>query len=146
MATTNFGSAIKTGSGLGQGSDAGFAVLSQNQEVNFVTQAGGGNDNVDFYFDLPAGSQIQNIVVDTLTAWNSVTSAGMVFGTSAGGTQYMSSVDVKSNGREAPTFTAAQLTAMADISTNTRVYGRVAQSGNTSAGKALVTVVYVQKN
>lgn len=146
MSTTNFGSAIKTGTNLGTGSDAGFVVLSQTVLMNFTAEAGGGNDNVDASLTLPPSSQIINIIPDTLTAWDSVTSATFTAGSAAGGSQYVSGVDVKSDGREAPTFTAAQLAAMDDIGTNTTVHFRVAQAGNTSAGQLRATVLYVQTN
>ena len=126
-----------------RGDSVGNVVLSQTQLVNFVAEAGAGSDNVDFTFKLPAGAQILEYYVDTLTAWDSVTSAGLTLGSAAGGTEYMTSVDVKSNGREAATKTAAQLAAMDDIGANTVVYGRVAQVGNTTAGQARVTLVYV---
>lgn len=145
MPTTNFGSAIKTGTGLGDGADAGFSVLSQSVTIDFVAESGGGNDNVDAYLDLPPGSQIHSINLDTTTAWDSVTSAGVTVGSTAGGTQYASSSDVKSAGREAPTLSGAQLLAMSDIGNNTRVHFRVAQSGNTTAGKLIATLIYSQK-
>lgn len=146
MSTTNFGSAIKTGTGLGSGSDAGFVVLSQAVTIDFVLEAAAGSDNVDAFIDLPPGSQIHDFNVDVLTAWNSVTSAGLTVGNTAGGTQYVVSQNAKTAGRAALAPTAAQLLAMSDITTNTRVYIRVAQAGNTSAGKAVVTAIYSQKN
>lgn len=146
MSTTNFGSAIRTGTGLGSGSDAGLVVLRQTVVMDFITEVGAGSDNVDASLVLPANSQIVDIIPDTLTAWNSVTSATFTAGSAAGGSQYVSGVDVKSDGREAPTFTAAQLAAMDDIGTNTTVHFRVAQVGNTSAGQLRATVLYVQTN
>ncbi len=138
-----FQGAIKSGDGASEvATGVGTAVMTQTQLVNFTAEAGGGSDNVDFTFVLPKSAQIMEYYVDTLTAWNSVTSAGLTLGSTAGGTEYMTSVDVKSDGREAATKTAAQLAAMDDIGTNTTVYGRVAQVGNTSAGQARVTLVY----
>lgn len=144
MSTTNFGSAIKTGTGIGQGADAGFVVLRQTVVMDFTLESGGGSDNVDASLTLPPSSQIVDIIPDTLTAWDSVTSATFSAGSAAGGTQYAGSVDVKSAGREAPAFSAAQLAAMDDIGTNTTVHFRVAQVGNTSAGQLRATVLYVQ--
>ena len=145
MSTSNFGSAIKTGTGLGNGPDSGFVVLSQAAVVNFVLEAAAGSDNVDVYLDLPPGSQIHQINVDITVAWNSVTSASLTVGNAAGGAQYVTAADAKTGGRVAQTPTIAQLLAMSDITTNTRVYIRVAQAGNTSAGQAVVTAVYSQK-
>lgn len=145
MGITNYGSAIRTGSGLGNGDDSGFVVLSKSVVVDHVVEAGAGSDNVDVVIKLPPGSQIIELYVDTLTAWNSVTSAGLTVGSTAGGAEYCSSVDVKSAGREVASYTAAQLAALDDIGANTSVYVRVAQVGNTSAGQARVTVLYSQK-
>lgn len=146
MPTSNFGSAIKTGTGIGQGADAGLVVLRQTLVMNFTLESGGGNDNVDASMVLPPNSQIVDIIPDTLVAWDSVTSATLTAGSAAGGSQYAGAVDVKSDGREAPVFTAAQLAAMDDIGSNTTVWFRVAQVGNTSAGQVRVTVLYVQTN
>lgn len=123
----------------------GHCVVAQTVLINHVVEAGGGSDDVDTTMTLPANSQIIAFYTDTLVAWNSVTSAGLTIGSTAGGAEYNASVDVKSNGREAPTLTAAQLAAMDDIGTNTTVHIRVAQVGNTSAGQARVTCLYAPK-
>lgn len=141
--------ALKSGdypSELPSGVGVGTAVFSQTVVLNFTAEAGGGSDNVDATLTLPVGAQIMAFYTDTLTAWDSGTSAGLTIGSTAGGTEYNSSVDVKSAGREAPTLTAAQLAAMDGIGTSTTVYIRVAQVGNTSAGQARVTVLYTGGN
>lgn len=123
----------------------GYGVLAQTVLIDFVAEAAAGSDDVDATLTLPANAQILAFYTDTLTAWDSVTSAGLTIGSAAGGTQYNTSVDVKSAGREAPTLTAAQLAAMDDIGTNTTVRIRVAQVGNTTAGQARVTCLYAMK-
>lgn len=123
----------------------GYGVVAQTVLIDFVAEAAAGSDNVDATLTLPANAQILAFYTDTLVAWDSVTSAGLTIGSAAGGTQYNTSVDVKSNGREAPTLTAAQLAAMDDIGTNTTVHIRVAQVGNTTAGQARVTCLYAPK-
>jgi hypothetical protein len=123
----------------------GYGVLAQTVLINFTAEAGGGSDNVDSTLTLPANAQILVFYTDTLTAWDSVTSAGLTVGNTAGGTEYCASVDVKSAGREAPTLTDAQLAAMDDIGSNTTVHIRVAQVGNTTAGQARVTCLYAMK-
>lgn len=138
--------ALKSGITPSEYLNTGYAVFTQTVLIDFVAEAGGGDDNVDATLVLPAGSQILEFKIDTLTAWDSVTSAGLTIGSAAGGTQYASSSDVKSAGREAPTLTGAQLAAMDDIGSNTTVHIRVAQSGNTTTGQARVTVVYVPKS
>lgn len=118
----------------------GRVVLSQTALINFSAT---GTTNVDATFTLPASSQIVNFFVDTLTAWDSATSASLTIGSTAGGTEYFTGVDVKTNGRETASNSAAQLAAMDDIGTNTTVYVRVAQTGATTAGQARVTLEYV---
>lgn len=143
--STYFEGAVKQGTTPSEYTNVGYAVFSQSVLIDHVVEAAAGSDNVDATVVLPAGSQILQVFTDTLTAWNSVTSAGLAVGSAAGGTEYATSVDVKTDGREAPTLSAAQLAAMDDIGTNTTVHVRVAQVGNTSAGQARVTVLYVPK-
>lgn len=120
----------------------GLAVLSQTAVLNQ-----NGANNVSATFKLPKHAQILQIFEDTTTAWNSASSAGLTVGTAALGTQYASSVDVKTNAspRAAWAPTTAQLAAMADIGTNQNVVATVAVSGATSAGSTRVTITYVQK-
>ena len=144
--STYFEGAVKQGTTPSEYLNVGYAVFTQSVLIDHVVEAAAGSDNVDATVVLPAGSQILQVFTDTLAAWNSVTSAGLTIGSAAGGTEYASSVDVKSAGREAPTLSDAQLAAMDDIGTNTTVHIRVAQVGNTSAGQARVTVLYVPKS
>jgi metal-dependent HD superfamily phosphatase/phosphodiesterase len=102
---------------------------------------------------IPVGSKLINIVVDVLTAFNSATSAVLSVGITAGGTEYASGVDVKTaTGRITPTFTAAQLAAMSNVSvlgvaapTPAPVVVTVTPTGATSAGYVRVTLVYAQQ-
>ena len=140
--STYFQGAIKSGdrpSELPSGVGVGTANFSQTALVNFSAT---GTVNVDSTFTLPKGAQILNFLVDTLTAWDSGTSAGLTIGSTAGGTDYFTSVDVKSAGRETASNSNAQLAAFDDIGTNTTVYVRVAQVGATTAGQARVTIQY----
>lgn len=134
---------LEVGTGPGtESTGKGTVVLTQTTLLNFTAESGGGSDNVDATVVLPLRAQILAIYVDTLTAWDSVTSAGLTIGTTAGGTEILSSSDVKSNGRETTAPSAAQLAVWDDISTTTTMYIRVAQVGNTTAGQARVTFVY----
>jgi len=102
---------------------------------------------------IPAGSIITDVHVDVLTAFNSVTSATLSIGLTAGGTEYVSGVNVKAaTGRIAPTFTAAQLAAMDGVTvlgvaaaTTAPVVVTVTPVGATSAGYVFVTIFYVQQ-
>jgi hypothetical protein len=148
MAQTYFGSTLRSGSGtLTDTTDGGFVVLSQTTTV--TTAAAGTATSATI--TLPASSQIINFFVDMTV--NEVVGAGtattipMTIGTAAAGTQYVSSTDVFAGGRIALTFTAAQLSAMADIGTNQSVVITLDPNGTivTTQGVIRLTVVYAQK-
>lgn len=121
-----------------RGDSVGNVVLSQTALLNFdatLVQT--------VSFKVPEGAQLVAFFADTLTAFNSLTSATLSIGSAAAGTQYASGVDVKTDGREAPTLTAAQLAAMDDVGTNTTVYATVTSVGQPTAGQVRITVQYV---
>ena len=148
MAQTYFGSTLRSGSGtLTDTTDGGFVVLSQTTTV--TTAAAGTATSATI--TLPASSQIIDFVVDMTV--NEVVGAGtattipMTIGTAAAGTQYVSSTDVFAGGRIALTFTAAQLSAMADIGTRQSVVITLDPNGTivSTQGVVRLTVVYAQK-
>lgn len=121
-----------------RGDSVGNVVLSQTALLNFdatLVQT--------VSIKVPEGAQLVAFFADTLTAFNSLTSATLSIGSAAAGTQYASGVDVKTDGREAPTLTAAQLAAMDDVGTNTTVYATVTSVGQPTAGQVRITVQYV---
>ena len=148
MAQTYFGSTLRAGSGtLTDTVDGGFVVMSQTTTV--TTAAAGTATSATI--TLPASSQIIDLIADMTV--NEVVGAGtattipMTIGTAAAGTQYVSSTDVFAGGRIALTFTAAQLSAMADIGSNTSVVVTLDPNGTivTTQGVIRLTVVYAQK-
>lgn len=121
--------------------NTGYAMLSQ---TSTFTQ--NSTTAVDVTFYLPANAQIVSILNDVFVAYDSATSATISAGISTGATTYMSGVDAKTAaGRIAPTYTAAQLTAMANITTNTTLVVTITVVGATTAGNGRVTVNYIQK-
>ena len=148
MAQTYFGSTLRAGSGtLTDTTDGGFVVMSQTTTV--TTAAAGTATSATI--TLPASSQIisffADMTVDEVVGGGTATTIPMTIGTAAAGTQYVSSTDVFAGGRIALTFTAAQLTAMSDISTNTSVVVTLDPNGTivTTQGVIRLTVVYAQK-
>ena len=148
MAQTYFGSTLRAGSGtLTDTVDGGFVVMMQTNTV--TTAAAGTATSVTEV--LPAGSQIINIFIDTMVdeavGGGTATAIAATVGTAAAGTQYVSSTDVFAGGRFSPTFTTAQLAAMADIGTNINVVLTVDPNGtiSTTQGVYRLTVVYAQK-
>jgi hypothetical protein len=148
MAQTYIGSTLRTGSGtLTDTTDGGFVVVSQTTTV--TTAAAGTATSATL--TLPASAQIIDFYVDVVqnevVGGGTATAIAMTIGTAAAGTQYVSSTDVIAGGRIALTFTAAQLAAMADISTNQSVVITLDPDGTISTTQAIVrlTVVYAQK-
>jgi hypothetical protein len=148
MAQTYFGSTLRAGSGtLTDTVDGGFVVMSQTTTV--TTAAAGTATSATI--TLPASSQIiqflADMTVDEVVGAGTATTIPMTIGTAAAGTQYVSSTDVFAGGRIALTFTAAQLSAMADIGSNTSVVVTLDPNGTivTTQGVIRLTVVYAQK-
>ena len=148
MAQTYFGSTLRAGSGtLTDTVDGGFVVMSQTTTV--TTAAAGTATSATI--TLPASSQIisffADMTVNEVVGAGTATTIPMTIGTAAAGTQYVSSTDVFAGGRIALTFTAAQLSAMADIGSNTSVVVTLDPNGTivTTQGVIRLTVVYAQK-
>jgi hypothetical protein len=148
MSQTYFGSTLRTGSGtLTDTTDGGFVVVSQTTTV--TTAAAGTATSATL--TLPASSQIisffADMTVNEVVGAGTATAIAMTVGTAAAGTQYVSSTDVFAGGRAALTFTAAQLTAMSDIGSNTSVVVTLDPNGTivTTQGVIRLTVVYAQK-
>ncbi len=148
MAQTYIGSTLRTGSGtLTDSTDGGYVVVSQTTTVTTVAAGTAVSSSVT----LPASSQIIQFfidqVVNEVVGGGTATAINATIGTAAAGTQYLSATDVIGGGRAALTFTAAQLLAMSDISTNTGVYFTIAPNGtiSTTQGVYRLTVVYAQK-
>ena len=144
---TYFGSTLVAGSALTEATNGGYATLMQT--ISLTSTADG--LAVSGSISIPAGSQIVDFFVDTLTApvagAGTATTAPITIGTAAAGTQYLSATDCFTAGRTALAFTAAQLTAMSNVSTNTSVFATVDPNGTivTTQGVWLVTVVYAMK-
>lgn len=147
LSHTYFGSTLVAGSALTEETNGGYVVLSQT--ISLTTVAAG--TAVSGSIAIPSGAQIISFEVDTLTApvagGGTATTAPITIGTAAAGTQYLSATDCIAAGRTALTFTAAQLTAMSNVGTNTSVYATVDPNGtiSTTQGVFQVTVVYAMK-
>jgi hypothetical protein len=142
MSQTTWSGPLQSGdkpAGAPGGPNIGQVFLSQTFVVNYdatLVQTGS--------IIMPANSQIVEIYADVLTAYNSATSATLTVGSAAAGTQYVTSVNAKTGGRNTTTHTAAQCAAMANIGTNTTLYGTVTSVGQPTAGQVRVTIQYVQ--
>lgn len=150
MAATHFSGPVVAGdlqTGETNGPNQGLVVLSQSTSITQNSTTA-----VSSTLYIPAGSRIVDFNIDVLTAYNSATSATLTIGTAAAGTQYVGSIDAKTAGRAAITYSAAQLAAMngvttvgAAAATTAPVVVTVTPVGATSAGYVVVTVLYVQQ-
>lgn len=148
MAQTYIGSTLRTGSDtLSDTTDGGFVVVSQTTSVTTVAAG----TAVSATITIPASSQIIDLIIDCTTlpvvGGGTATTVPITIGTAAAGTQYLSATDCISGGRAALTFTAAQLTAMSSVGSNTSVVITVDPNGtvSTTQGVYRLTVVYAQK-
>ena len=142
MGQSTWSGPIKSGTTReGATPNVGFAHLAQT-----ATYTQNSTTAVDVTFYLPANTQITSFNIDSFVAYDSITSATLSAGTASGGTTYVSGVNMKATaGRLTPTYTGAQLTAMANITTNTTVVVTITVVGATTAGNGRITLNYVQK-
>lgn len=142
MSQTTWSGPLASGdrnAGESGGPNIGLVTLSQTALINFDATL-----VQNATFNIPASSQIVDFYVDVLTAYDSATSATLSAGTASGGTQYLSGVSVKTAARRPNGFSAAQLAAMDDVSTNRAVVATVTSVGQPTAGQVRVTMLYVQ--
>lgn len=149
MARTAFRGPIASGTIANSEKSDGTFASDGNQGLVLLTQTGTVDRNAtltsDLTFTLPKNSQIVNFFVDTVTAYDSATSATLSIGTSSGDTTYASGLNAKTAGRLTYTPSAAQAGAIADIgTTNLKVWATVTSVGQPTVGSVRVTVAYVQ--
>jgi hypothetical protein len=96
-------------------------------------------------FSLPANSTIIDIIIDQSVVTTGGTAINATAGISAAGVEYMPLVDLKTAVRLRPTFVAANLIAMQNITTNTTFYFQIVPTATAvTAGIITVTVLYTQ--
>ena len=135
---------VRDGSVAG-GRNTGLVVLSQSYDFGDMTGDVVGNEDV-LIGNLPKGSQIVDIFVDQVVAAATGTTTISV-GSASGGAQLMAAVATTAGGRFRGTATAAtQLAWQTSTTADTTVYVRSATGTATlTAGRAIVTVLYVQR-
>ena len=142
MAQTTWSGPLASGdrnAGESGGPNIGLVTLAQTALINFDATL-----VQNATFNIPASSQIVDFFVDVLTQYDSATSATLSAGTTSGGTQYLSAINVKTAARRPNAFSAAQLAAMDDVGTNRTVVATVTSVGQPTAGQVRVTMLYVQ--
>lgn len=121
---------------IGNRGDEGAVVLEKR-----ATHTQNSTTAVDTTITIPSGAVIIDVFFDVHTAWNSAVSATGSIGIASAGTEYGGSVDLKTATRGRPTFTVAQLAAMAAPASTDVVFTSTI-SGATSAGFAHCVVIY----
>lgn len=148
MSSVTFSGPIRAGTvregTLAAGMNIGLTTLSQSYDTGNLTGAVVGN--VDTRIGtLPANAQIVDIVVDQVVASATGTTTVSV-GATSGGAELMAAVVTTAGGRFRGTATAATQLAWQTASTDTPLYLRNATgTGTLTAGRFVVTVLYVQK-
>lgn len=146
--STFFTGPLLTGPGIEENSPATGTVL-EVQTTTVTTAADGSATSSTL--TLPANAQIVDYFVDTMVTpvvgGGSATTVPVTVGTAAAGTQYMSSTNMVTGGRAAPTLTTAQLAAMANIGTSTSMVITADPNGtvSTTQGVYRLTAVYRQR-
>lgn len=146
MGFTTFSGPVRAGTiREGTSRNTGLVTLAQSYDSGDLTGVGTGNVDVTA-FNIPAGSQIIDIVVDQVVAAGTGTTTVSV-GTTSGGAQLMAAVATTAGGRFRGTATAAtQLAWQLSTTADTTVYIRNVVGGATlTAGRFIVTVVYIQR-
>jgi hypothetical protein len=145
MGQSLFSGPIKSGTVKDNGGvNVGTVVLSQSYDTGDLTGTGTGNVDVQIG-TLPAGAQVVDIVVDQVAAATGGTTTVSV-GTASGGGQLMAGVATTAGGRFRGTATAATQLAWQIGAADQAVWVRNAVASATlTAGRFIVTVLYVQK-
>lgn len=145
MGTTTFSGPIRSGTVReGASANLGLAVLSLSYDSGDLTGDAIGNYDVKVG-TLPAGAQIVDIAVDQVVAAATGTTTVSV-GTASGGAQLAAAVDSSAGGRFRGTATAATQLAWQIGTADQAVYVRLTVgTGTLTAGRFVVTVMYVQK-
>lgn len=123
-------------------SDAGSVVVTQTRTLGF-----NGSTAVDGTFILPRNSQIIDIQVLVTTVFNSAGSNTLSIGWASGGTQLLTSLDVKTAAGRIPLtathVTGTQAANWISIGANTTIVATQTPAGGAaSAGSVTVTISY----
>lgn len=150
MPFTNFSGPLSVGpqqftTFAGTSPNIGYPILQQpftNAVAVSTTTTAAVTNN--YQVNLPQSAQISNFQIDVVTAWDSNTSATLKIGTTSGGTDFVSSIDLKTQtGRISLSPTTAQLNLWKNIGTNTAIVATVVSTGTATTGTAYIQVHYV---
>jgi hypothetical protein len=147
MTYSTFSGPIRSGTVReGAGRNTGLVVLTQAYDTGDLTGTVVGTVDVNSGITLPQGAQILNILIDQVVASTAGTTTVSV-GNASGGAQLSAAVATTAGGRFTGTTTAAtQLAWQTSTTADTTVWIRnVTATATLTAGRFIVTVVYVQR-
>lgn len=148
MSFSSFSGPIRSGTvkdaTIAGGRNTGLVVLTQSIDTGVVTAGVG---NVDFRLGtLPRGAQIANILIDQVVVPGGTSTSTISVGSTSGGAELSAAVVTTAGGRFTGTTTAAtQLAWQTSTAADTPVFVRYAVGVAAGVGRAVVTVVYVQR-
>ena len=145
MSFSTFSGPVRSGTVReGAGRNTGVVVLTQSLDTGVVTAGVG---NVDTSLGrLPQGAQIVNILVDQVVVPGGTSTSTISVGSTSGGAELMAAVVTTAGGRFTGTATATtQLAWQTSTTADTPVFVRYAVGTAAGVGRAIVTVVYVQR-
>lgn len=145
MAFTTFSGPVRSGTiREGAGRNTGLVLLAQSYDTGVVTAGAG---NVDAQLGtLPQGAQIVNILIDQVVVPGGSSTSTISVGNTSGGAQLSAAVATTAGGRFTGTTTAAtQLAWQTSTTADTPVWVRYTVGVAAGAGRAIITVVYVQR-
>ena len=123
-----------TGTTPGLVDNTGVVILAQSAPLSLTSSV---------VAVLPAGSQIHEFYIDVTTLFTTGTTLAIGDGITVD--KYVTAITTPAVGRQAITFTSAQLIAMQNIGT-TDVAITITMAGTTAiAGAGFITIEYVQK-
>ena len=145
MAFSTFSGPLRSGTNReGPGRNTGLVVLTQSYDTGVVTAA---PVNVDAALGiLPQGAQIINILVDQVVVPGGSSTSAVAVGSTLGGAELLPSVTTTAGGRFTGTLTATtQLAWQTSTSADTLIFVRYTVGTAAGVGRAIITVVYVQR-
>lgn len=135
MPTTNFGSGLRVGSGIGTGADTGFTVLTKRVPIQ-----ADGTASQAFTCELPpSGVRILSMHNETTTA-HTAANMTLAVGTTAGGAELVTATDIKAAGKDTLS-TDAKMGAVAGFTGGT-LYLTAAAGTPTTTGTSAFVVTY----
>ncbi len=145
MARTQFSGPLTSGdrqAGSPGGANVGFVVLSQSTTINVDTTL-----VQNATLRVPRGTQLVDFKIDCRTAFNAGSAAVLSAGTTSGGTEYLSAINVATTGRKALGLTVTQMDALQSVLNNRDVVFTVTSTGTQpTTGVVYIEMQYVQKS